>query len=77
MLRVKRGIFKGARMSVEFDKLAALLHLAEPSERSPRIDLLEAAKLAARWGWLARRAREQLVDAHGRPSARGPGPQAD
>jgi hypothetical protein len=60
-------------MSIEFDKLVALLRLAEPAERRPRIDRLEAAKLAARWGWLARRAREQLVDAHAMPSTRATG----
>jgi hypothetical protein len=64
-------------VSIEFDKLAALLHLAEPSERPLPIDRLEAAKLAARWGWLARRARERLVDAHAMRSTRASGPGAD
>ena len=34
-------------MSNEFKKLAALLHLSEPSEHAPQIDRTEAAKLAA------------------------------
>lgn len=70
------GVFSGAcSMSIEFDKLAALLNLSEPSERAQRIDRLEAAKLAARWGWLARRAREQLLEPQLRhyPLAPGPG----
>ena len=49
-------------MSKEFEKLEALLHLSEPSERDPQVDRGEAAKLAARWGWLAHRAREQRVE---------------
>ena len=44
-------------MSKEFEKLEALLDLSEPSERDPQVDRDEAAKLAARWGWLVRRAR--------------------
>jgi hypothetical protein len=44
-------------MSKEFEKLEALLDLSGPSERDPQVDRDEAAKLAARWGWLARRAR--------------------
>ena len=46
-------------MSKEFEKLAALLHVSEPRENAPQVDRGEAAKLAARWGWLVRRAREQ------------------
>jgi hypothetical protein len=42
-------------MSKEFEKLEALLHLSEPSEREPQVDCGEAAKLAARWGWLLHR----------------------
>jgi hypothetical protein len=49
-------------MSKEFEKLEALLHLSEPSERDPQVDRGEAAKLAARWGWLAHRARERRVE---------------
>jgi hypothetical protein len=52
---------RGTLMSNEFEKLAALLHLSEPSERAPQIDRVEAAKLAARWGRLVHRAREQSV----------------
>ena len=46
-------------MSTEFEKLAALLDLSGPSECDPQVDRDEAAKLAARWGWLVRRARER------------------
>jgi hypothetical protein len=63
-------------MSIEFDKLAALLHLSDPTEHAPRINRLEAATLAARWGWLARRAREQLVDPHMQRHPLAPGPEA-
>jgi hypothetical protein len=49
-------------MSKEFEKLEALLYLSEPSEREPQVDRGEAAKLAARWGWLLHRAREQHVE---------------
>jgi hypothetical protein len=48
-------------MSKEFERLKALIDLSEPSERDPQVDRDEAAKLAARWGWLARRARGQRV----------------
>jgi len=41
-------------MSKEFEKLEALLYVPEPSERDPPVDWGEAAKLAARWGWLVR-----------------------
>jgi hypothetical protein len=56
-------------MSKEFEKLEALLDLYEPSDRDPQVDRDEAAKLAARWGWLARRARDQRVE---RPQTRRP-----
>ena len=49
-------------MSKEFEKLEALLYLSEPSEREPQVDRVEAAKLAARWGWLGHRAREQRAE---------------
>ena len=49
-------------MSKEFERLKALLDLSEPSERDPQVDRDEAAKLAARWGWLIHRAREQRVE---------------
>ena len=49
----------GLVMSKEFDRLKSLLDLSEPSKRDPQVDRDEAAKLAARWGWLTRRAREQ------------------
>ena len=49
-------------MSKEFEKLEALLYLSEPGEREPQVDRGEAAKLAARWGWLLHRAREQRVE---------------
>jgi hypothetical protein len=55
-------------MSNEFKKLAALLHLSEPSERAPQIDRIEAAKLAARWGRLVHRGRERP----GEPQMRRP-----
>jgi hypothetical protein len=56
-------------MSKEFEKLEALLCLSEPNEHEPRVDRGEAAKLAARWGWLVHRAREQRV---GLPRMRRP-----
>jgi hypothetical protein len=56
-------------MSKEFEKLEALLDLSEPSDRDPQVDRDQAAKLAARWGWLARRARDQRVE---RPQTRRP-----
>jgi hypothetical protein len=56
-------------MSKEFEKLEALLDLSAPSDRDPQVDRDEAAKLAARWGWLARRARDQRVE---RPQPRRP-----
>jgi hypothetical protein len=49
-------------MSKEFEKLEALLYLSKPSEREPQVDRGEATKLAARWKWLAHRAREQRVE---------------
>ena len=49
----------GSVMSKEFDSLKSLLDLSEPSERDPQVDRDEAAKLAARWGWLVRQDREQ------------------
>jgi hypothetical protein len=48
----------------EFERLKALLYLSEPSERDPQVDRGEAARLAARWGWLGHRAREQRVELH-------------
>jgi hypothetical protein len=56
-------------MSKEFEKLEALLDLSEPTDRDPPVDRDEAAKLAARWGWLVRRGRDQRVD---RPQTRRP-----
>jgi hypothetical protein len=53
---------RGALMSNEFEKLAALLHRSEPGERAPQIDRVEAARLAARWGRLVQRGREQPVE---------------
>jgi hypothetical protein len=49
----------GLVMSKEFDRLKSLIDLSKPSERDPQVDRDEAAKLAARWEWLTRRAREQ------------------
>ena len=49
-------------MSKEFEKLETLLDLSEASERDPKVDRDEAAKLAARWGWLVRRACGQRVE---------------
>jgi hypothetical protein len=46
-------------MSEEFERLKALLQLSEPNDWEPQVDIVEVAKLAARWGWLVRRAREQ------------------
>ena len=42
-------------MSKEFERLKALLHCSEPADWEPQVDRGEAAKLAARWGWLFRR----------------------
>ena len=33
--------------------------MSEPSDWEPQVDRGEAAKLAARWGWLVRRVREE------------------
>ena len=49
-------------MSKEFEKLEALLYLSEPGEREPHVDRGEAAKLAARWGWLLHRGRKQRIE---------------
>ena len=49
-------------MSKEFEKLEALLDVYEPSDHDPQVDRNEAAKLAARWEWLARRASEQRAE---------------
>lgn len=58
-------------MSKEFEKLKALLNVHGPSNRDLQVDRNEAAKLAARWGWLARRARKQGVERlRGDPSTR-------
>jgi hypothetical protein len=46
-------------MSKEFERLKALLNLSEPNDWQPQVDRAEAAKLAARWGWLVRRVREE------------------
>jgi len=48
-------------MSKEFEKLEALLYVSKPGERDPPVDRGEAAKLAARWGWLVRRTGEHRV----------------
>jgi hypothetical protein len=58
--------FKQSIMAVlmlkEFEKLEALLYRSQPSERDPQVDRDEAAKLAARWGWLAHRLRKAAVE---------------
>jgi hypothetical protein len=46
-------------MSKEFEKLRALLSWSEPSDPQPQVDRVEAAKLAARWGWMLGRVRER------------------
>jgi hypothetical protein len=46
-------------MSKEFERLKTLLQLSAPNDREPQVDRAEAAKLAARWSWLVRLAREQ------------------
>ena len=59
-------------MSKEFEKLEALLYASELGEREPRVDRGEAAKLAARWGWLLHRGRKQRIElAHVRRPDRG------
>jgi hypothetical protein len=60
-------------MSNEFEKLAALLDVSQPSERNPLIDCVEAAKLAARWIQLVHRTRGQPVGPWMRPQLKGPG----
>jgi hypothetical protein len=49
-------------MSKEFEQLEALLYSSKPSESDPQVDRGEAAKLAARWGWLVQQAREKRVE---------------
>jgi hypothetical protein len=49
-------------MSKEFERLRALLHLSEPSERDPLVDRAEAAKLAARWERLVHRGRGRRIE---------------
>jgi hypothetical protein len=49
-------------MLKEFETLKALLHVSDPSDWEPQVDRGEAAKLAARWGWLVRRVREKRAD---------------
>jgi hypothetical protein len=46
-------------MSKEFERLKALLYLSERAEWEPQVDRGEAAKLAARWGWLLRRVHDE------------------
>jgi hypothetical protein len=46
-------------MSKEFERLKTLIQLSAPKDWEPQVDLAEAAKLAARWSWLVRLAREQ------------------
>jgi len=65
-------------MSKEFERLQALLYRSEPPDWERQVDRSEAAKLAARWGWLLRRVREQRIQLPqmGRPDRRalfGPG----
>jgi hypothetical protein len=59
-------------MSKEFKKLEALLDLHEPSDHDPQVDRDEAAKLAARWGWLVHRAHGRRIEHPqiGQPSTR-------
>jgi hypothetical protein len=46
-------------MSKEFERLKTFLQRSGPNDWEPQVDLAEAAKLAARWSWLVRLAREQ------------------
>ena len=46
-------------MSKEFERIKALLCWSEPADWEPQVDRDEAAKLAARWGWLLRRVQEE------------------
>jgi hypothetical protein len=48
-------------MSKEFERLKSFLYWSEPADWEPQVDRGEAAKLAARWGWLLRQAREQRI----------------
>jgi hypothetical protein len=62
-------------MSKEFEKLEALLNVSEPSDCEPQVNRGEAAKLAARWGWLVHRAKPApvyLVAGHHRTARYGP-----
>ena len=49
-------------MSKEFERLKALLHFSDPNDWEPQVDRDEAAKLAARWGWMVGRARERRAE---------------
>ena len=51
-----------ALMSKEFERLKALLCRSEPADWEPQVDRGEAAKLAARWGWIVRRAQERRAE---------------
>jgi hypothetical protein len=46
-------------MSKEFERLKAILSWSEPADWGSQVDRGEAAKLAARWGWLLRRIHEE------------------
>jgi uncharacterized protein len=46
-------------MSKEFGRLKAILYWSDPADWEPQVDRGEAAKLAARWGWLLRRVHEE------------------
>ena len=63
----------GTLMPKEFEKLAALLDVFQPSERTPLIDCVEATKLAARWGQMVHRTSVQPVEPWMRPQLKGPG----
>jgi hypothetical protein len=63
-------------MSKEFEKLEALRNMSEPNDYEPQVDRGEAAKLAARWGWLIGALLEQgnpslgTIDAARQPQER-------
>ena len=59
-------------MSKEFERLKALLYSVEAGDWEPQVDRGEAARLAARWGWLVRRVREE----HAQPAQMRPDPRA-
>jgi hypothetical protein len=55
---------RGLKTTLTFERLKALLCCSEPADWEPQVDRDEAAKLAARWGWMIRRVRERGAETH-------------